>query len=208
MIESTFSFIILILSVVIHEVAHGLAALHYGDTTARDTGRLTLNPIRHIDIMGSIVLPAVLIITNAPFMIGWAKPVPYNENNLSDRKWGTIAVASAGIITNFIVAIIFGIFIRIGMHYGLMTVSLDDPLFFVTRTIVLINIVLGLFNLVPIPPLDGSKILFAFLPAKHSHIQEFFEKYSFVFFIVFVFFLWSFLTPAIGFLFTLMTGVS
>ena len=204
MLQSIFSIIILIISVVVHEVAHGFVALRYGDHTAEHAGRLTLNPLKHLDPMGSIVIPLVLIVTNAPFMIGWAKPVPYNEHNLSDLRKGTRAVASAGIIVNLSIALLFGLFIRAGFYYGFM----NQQLFFITQTIVVINIVLGVFNLIPIPPLDGSKILFSFLPSRFLSIQRSFEKYSIIFLLIFVFFLWNLLSPIIVWLFTLMTGVN
>src|SRR3989339_1969455 len=89
---------ILIMSIVIHEVSHGFMAERFGDDTARNAGRLTLNPLKHLDLFGSILLPAVLILSHAGFLFGWAKPVPYNSNNLSSRKWGTIAVAGAGVL--------------------------------------------------------------------------------------------------------------
>ena len=110
--NAIFYIIILVMSIVIHEVSHGFMAEYFGDETARDAGRLTLNPIPHLDIFGSIILPAVLVLAHSPFLFGWAKPVPYNPNNLSNRKWGTIAVASAGVLANFLIAIIFGIIIR------------------------------------------------------------------------------------------------
>ena len=97
------------MSVVIHEVAHGFMAEYFGDQTARYAGRLTLNPLKHLDMFGSILLPAILVLTQSPFLFGWAKPVPYNEANLSNKKWGTIAVAGAGVLANFSIAIFFGI---------------------------------------------------------------------------------------------------
>src|SRR3989344_2287142 len=99
--NAMFYIAILIMSVVIHEVSHGFMAEHFGDKTARDAGRLTLNPIKHLDMFGSILLPALLVLSKAGFIFGWAKPVPYNPDNLSNKKWGTIAVASAGILSNF-----------------------------------------------------------------------------------------------------------
>lgn len=203
MLNSIFYVIILIMSVVIHEVAHGLVALWYGDQTAKVAGRLTLNPLKHLDPMGSILIPLVLVLTKAPFVIGWARPVPYNENNLHDKKKGTIAVASAGIIANFILALVFGIIIRIGIHFGFMT----ESLFFITSTIVFTNIVLGIFNLIPIPPLDGSKIVFALLPVKYKWLEATLEKYALFVLLAFVFFVWNLLSPIIFFLFSFITGV-
>ena len=146
--------VILILSVVIHEVAHGYAALWLGDTTAYYAGRLTLNPIKHLDMFGSVILPILLSFTG--FIFGWAKPVPYNPYNLKNRRWGELLVAVAGPASNIILALIFGLIIRF--------VNLDAGLILVAGLIVQVNIVLAIFNLIPIPPLDGSKILFAILP--------------------------------------------
>src|SRR3989344_6121618 len=101
--DSIFYIIILIMSVVIHEFSHGYVAEYFGDKTARYAGRLTLNPLVHLDIFGSIILPTLLVLTHAPFLFGWAKPVPYNPDNLSNKKWGTIAVASAGILANIFI---------------------------------------------------------------------------------------------------------
>src|SRR3989344_4541519 len=107
--NAMFYIAILIMSVVIHEVSHGFMAEHFGDKTARNAGRLTLNPIKHLDLFGSIFLPVFLVFSHSPFLFGWAKPVPYNPHNLSNRKWGTIAVAGAGVLANAAIAIIFGI---------------------------------------------------------------------------------------------------
>lgn len=191
------------MSVVIHEVAHGLVAFRFGDQTAKLAGRLTLNPLKHLDPVGSIIIPLILVLTKAPFVLGWARPVPYNENNLHDKKWGTIAVASAGIIANLLLAIVFGLVIRAGIHFGFMT----EQLFFITSTIVFTNIVLGIFNLIPIPPLDGSKILFTLLPSRFRYIEALFERYALIVLLAFVFFVWQALSPVIFFLFSLVTGV-
>ena len=117
-INTIFYIVILILSVIIHEVSHGFMAEKFGDKTARFAGRLTMNPLKHLDLFGSVILPLMLIITKAGFLIGWAKPVPYNPNNLTNRKWGTVAVAGAGILANLVIAIVFSIFIRLGMYFG------------------------------------------------------------------------------------------
>lgn len=203
MLNSIFYVIILIMSVVVHEVAHGLVALWYGDPTAKLSGRLTLNPIKHLDLFGSILLPLLLVISNAPFLVGWARPVPYNENNLRDKKWGTIAVASAGIISNLLLAIIFGIAIRIATAINFT----NEAFFFITSAIVFVNIVLAIFNLMPVPPLDGSKILFSLLPPQYKHIEVFLEKYALIVLILFIFFIWKLISPAIFILFSLITGV-
>lgn len=204
-IEAIFYIAILVMSVVIHEVSHGFMAEYFGDDTARNAGRLTLNPIRHIDLFGSIFLPAVLILTRSPFLFGWAKPVPYNPNNLSDRKWGTIAVAAAGVCANFFIAIMFGVIIRLSFS---MALSLAPGFYVITSAIVIVNLALGIFNLVPIPPLDGSKILFSFLPESAFSFILAYEQYSLVLLIVFIVFFSDYLYPILSFLFHLITGLA
>lgn len=153
------SFVVLILSIIVHEVAHGYAANSLGDPTARLAGRLTLNPLPHIDLMGSIILPALLIFTSSPILFGWAKPVPYNPYNLRNQRWGEALVAVAGSATNILLAIIFGLIVRLGPAYGLDATALS-----LAATISFVNLFLGLFNLIPFPPLDGFTALRAALP--------------------------------------------
>ncbi len=203
-INPIFYIITLIMSVVIHEIAHGYAALRYGDHTAEYQGRLTLNPLKHLDLYGSIVLPLLLVLSHAPFMIGWAKPVPYNPNNFrpEDRRIGSIWVASAGILANLAIAIFMSIFIRLAVALP----AIPDSVIPLAGVVVMVNIVLAFFNLVPIPPLDGSKILFGILGYKSIPIERFMEKYSFVFILIFIFFLWRFIVPVVYSLFTIFTG--
>lgn len=151
--------VILILSIIAHEVAHGYAADSLGDPTARLAGRLTLNPLPHIDLMGSIVIPALLVFTQSPIMFGWAKPVPYNPYNLKARRWGETLVAVAGSATNILLAIIFGLIVRFAP-----TIGLDATAVSLAATITFINLFLGLFNLIPFPPLDGFTALRSALP--------------------------------------------
>ncbi len=200
-LDIIFYIVILIMSVVIHEVSHGFMALYFGDQTAKHAGRLTLNPLPHLDIFGSVFLPALLAITKAPFMIGWAKPVPYNPDNLTDKKWGEVWVAGAGILSNLFLAIFFGLILRfVTPHY------FSEGLVFILSTIVLVNLSLAIFNLVPIPPLDGSKILFGFLPASARSFINFMEQYAFVLLIVFIVFFSDVLYPILAFLFRIITG--
>ena len=203
MVNSIFYVIILIMSVVVHEVAHGIVALWYGDQTAKMAGRLTMNPIKHLDLFGSVLLPLILVISQAPFLIDWAKPVPYNERNLSNKKWGTIAVASAGIIANILLAITFSIVIRVSVAFGFAS----ESLMFIASAIVFMNIVLAIFNLMPVPPLDGSKILFALLPYKYKNIEVFLDKYALIVLLLFIFFVWRLISPVIFLLFSLLTGI-
>ncbi len=151
--------VILVLSIIAHEVAHGYAANSLGDPTARLAGRLTLNPIPHIDLMGSIILPALLVFTHSPILFGWAKPVPYNPYNLKNQRWGEAFVAIAGSATNILLAIIFGLIVRFGSEIGFDATALS-----LAATIAFVNLFLGLFNLIPFPPLDGFTVLRTTLP--------------------------------------------
>ena len=193
------------MSVVVHEFSHGYAAYLLGDNTARLSGRLTLNPIKHLDIFGSIILPLLLIISKAGFVIGWAKPVPYNPNNLSNKRWGNLLVAIAGIMANLVLVIVFGLLIRFAPALG---IPLDSPFYKITSIIVILNLVLALFNLIPIPPLDGSKVLFSFLPLKYRYIENFLEKWGMFLLLFFIIFLWGRVAPIIFIIFKLVTGVS
>ncbi len=157
--EIFLSLVILVLSVIAHEVAHGYAANSLGDPTARLAGRLTLNPLPHIDLMGSIVLPALLVFTSSPILFGWAKPVPYNPFNLKNHRWGETLVAVAGSTTNILLAIIFGLIVRFSPIIGLDATAVS-----LATTIAFINLFLGLFNLIPFPPLDGFTVLRSALP--------------------------------------------
>ncbi len=158
-----FSFIVFISSVIIHEVSHGAVAEKLGDPTARLAGRLTLNPLKHLDPFGSVILPLLLMVSQSPFLIGWAKPVPYNPYNLKNPAKGGALIAAAGPASNFFIALVFGILMRIIGVAGSSALMGLVPFF---SFIVYINIFLGIFNLVPVPPLDGSKVLNYFLPAR------------------------------------------
>ncbi|MSR73414.1 site-2 protease family protein [Candidatus Parcubacteria bacterium] len=198
--ETFFQIILLVMSVVVHEVSHGYAAFLLGDPTAKNQGRLTLNPIRHLDFFGSILIPAFLVITNAGFLFGWAKPVPYNPYNLRNQKWGEAIVAVAGPASNIFIASVFGLLIRFGAEF------LSPAFLKISAILVLINLMLAVFNLVPIPPLDGSKILFAFLPYHMQKFRMMLEQYGFFAVLIFIFFLSGFLAPIMSFLFSLITG--
>lgn len=160
LVQSLFSLIVLIMSVIIHEVSHGFAAYSLGDPTAKVQGRLTMNPIPHIDLYGSIILPSLMFFLGAPFLFGYAKPVPFNPNNLNNKKWGSSLVALAGPASNLILAVLIGIIFRIYSLYGNASVATQE--LFVT--VVGINLMLAIFNSIPIPPLDGSKIIEPLLP--------------------------------------------
>ena len=198
------------MSVVIHEISHGFMARSRGDNTAYIAGRLTLNPLSHLDLFGSIILPAVLIITKAPFLVGWAKPVPYNPFYLKNRKWDEIAIASAGILANIFLALFFGLLIRFAPL--LLGIPPYDPLslhpfYAITIMIVSVNLGLAVFNLLPFPPLDGSKIFINLLPRNIQRAIDSLGTYSLIFIIIFIVFFSSVLSPVIHFLFQLITGL-
>lgn len=195
-----FSVIVLILSATIHEYMHGFTANQLGDPTAKNAGRLTLNPIKHLDLFGSILLPLTLLLAGSSFLFGWAKPVPYNPNNLTDRKYGDAKVAIAGPLANLFMAIIFSVVFRL----------LDPASLFayLVAQIILINLILMTFNLVPIPPLDGSKILAVFLPNNLRNKLLYMDaRLSMLLVFVFVFFGFSFISPVIYWLFGIFIGV-
>lgn len=169
------SIIILLFSVILHEVMHGVVALKFGDTTAQRAGRLTLNPIPHIDLFGTILLPALLVFTGSSILFGWAKPVPVNPLNFSSLRKGELLVSAAGILANFGLAIIAALIFHI---LNALPQTFPAILGSLLRFTVIINLVLGVFNLFPIPPLDGSKILLSQLPLNLASSYQKLEPYG------------------------------
>ena len=199
-----FSIIILVFSIIIHEISHGAMAERLGDKTARDMGRITLNPIKHIDLFGSIIVPLLLVISHSNMLIGWAKPVPINQYALRDRKYGEAKVAIAGPLANISIALIFALILRV--------VPLSNSLFgqnlaMILQYIVWINLLLAFFNLTPIPPLDGSHILFAFLPKSAEGAIAFLNQFGIFFLIMFVYFVFPYFGSYIMQIFQLLVGV-
>jgi len=197
-VDFVFQIAVLIMSVVIHEVSHGYAASYLGDQTARYQGRLTLNPLKHLDFVGSFLVPSLSYFLGG-FIFGWAKPVPYNPYNLRPGRWSEAAVAVAGPTSNILLALIFGILLRI-------SVSSDPAFIQITSLIVFINILLAIFNLMPIPPLDGSKVLFSLLPYRYHFIEEALEHYWFIFLLA-ALLLWPYLASFVIALTTLLLEV-
>lgn len=220
--------VILIMSAILHEYAHGWMANRLGDKTAETAGRLTLNPIAHIDIMGSIVLPLLMALSKVGFILGWAKPVPYNPYNLRDSQYGELKVAIAGPAANFILAVFFGFLARLfpislGLKQGIvfaffqgnygalldaMHGSLATSIFVIAIMVCFMNLLLMVFNLIPLPPLDGSKVLMAFLPPNGKIAMQRIEPYGTIiilFLLISGFF--SFIWPVIIFLFSLIAGL-
>ncbi len=204
------SVIILIFSIIIHEYGHAWMANRLGDSTAKDLGRLTLNPIPHIDMFGSILLPLFFILSGSGFLLAWAKPVPYDPTRIRDKKYGDLKVALSGPISNLILATFFGLMARFlpltnGLKSQLLSYYLSNDttsilslmsgnilvvIFLMSIIFCFLNLLLAIFNLIPIPPLDGSKIILNFLPERLKY--KFFSIEKWGMFIVFIFLIFGF----------------
>lgn len=228
MIITILIIVVLIFSAILHEYAHGYAAYLLGDNTAKDAGRLTLNPMAHLDPIGSVLLPALLLLTKSNFFIAWAKPVPYNPYNLRDQKTGDLKVALAGPGSNMAIALFFGLFARSlplaamekfeivkaflmsdsNAILNLIHGSLANSLFFFSSIIVFVNLGLMLFNLIPMPPLDGSKVVYTILPYRYKALWQQFESYSFIVLLLLVYLgAFTFIFNFVLFGFRLIVGV-
>lgn len=201
--------VVVILSIIFHEVAHGYVANWLGDPTARLQGRLTLNPIPHIDPVGSVLIPGILLLSGTPFLIGWAKPVPYNPYNLRHGKWGEALVSFAGPVTNITIAVFFALMLRLGI--------IASPLFLQVAVLAIFaNIALAIINMIPIPPLDGSKVLRAFLPYQASLAYSRLENMTYAFgpfgligiLLLFVFVFSGPVFAFVRYLFSFLTGIA
>jgi len=202
--EFIFLIAILIFSIVIHEVSHGMVANALGDPTAKNAGRLTLNPIPHLDPIGSILLPGFLILMSqlgsGGIIFGWAKPVPVNPANLRG-KYGSALVSLAGPGSNLTLALIFGFALRF-----LPIAELSPALVLIFSYIVLLNIFLAVFNLLPIPPLDGSHILFTFLPRSFDALKVFLSRFGIFVLLFVIFFFFGFVSLVVNFILSLIVG--
>jgi len=171
-LEAALLVLVLLFSVVVHEVAHGYVALLNGDPTARMLGRITLNPVPHIDPIGTILVPLLLLISHAGIIFGWARPVPVNPLNYRNYRWGEFAVSAAGPVSNLALAALFSVVLRLGLaNPGLTQLAYFG---------VSINIFLALFNLIPIPPLDGSHILAILLPRELARLYAYLQPVGFI----------------------------
>ncbi len=200
-----FQLFVFIFSVIVHEVSHGIVALKLGDTTARDAGRLTLNPVVHLELFGSFILPLLLYtVSGGAFVFGWAKPVPYDPRFLKNPVRGAGLIAAAGPMSNLLIAFVFGVVIQ---FFGpLLLATPFANMLLLLHLIVFVNVLLAIFNLLPLPPLDGSKVLFAFLPARYDDVRVFLERYGFTLLLLFVFFGFDLIQPLIEFVYTLFVG--
>ncbi|BBF66540.1 site-2 protease family protein [Acidithiobacillus sp. 'AMD consortium'] len=184
-------------AITVHEVAHGWIAWKRGDPTAMLMGRLTLNPIKHIDPFGTILLPGILLLFHSPFLFGYAKPVPVNFGGLKDPKRDMVLVAIAGPAANLLMAFLWTLVLWLGGHLPGALAYLDEPMQLMGKAGILINVILIIFNLIPIPPLDGGRVAVGLLPPSASIALSRIEPYGFIILIVLLFtgVLWSVLGP-------------
>jgi len=173
-----------IFAITVHEVAHGWVAKKYGDNTASSLGRLTLNPLKHIDLFGTIILPGLLLITGTGFIFGWAKPVPVDPRNFKNPLQDMAVVALAGPVSNILMAFAWALVARLGVTIGAGTEAISHPLIYSGVAGISINLVLALINLLPIPPLDGSRILTGILPNYWAWQYNRLERFGFIILIV------------------------
>jgi Zn-dependent protease len=177
-ITMIFTLLILLFSIIIHEIAHGSIAYSLGDPTAKNAGRLDLNPLKHLDPIGSVLLPLFMSFLGGP-IIGWAKPVPINPMYFRDKRWGEFKVSLAGPLSNFTIALIFGLIVKF--------IALPQSFLTIAAIVIFYNVVLGIFNLIPIYPLDGSHILFSLLSERFNDFKIFMAQYGFIILLFLIF---------------------
>ncbi len=173
-----------IFAITVHEVAHGWVAKKYGDNTASRLGRLTLNPVKHVDLLGTIIVPGLLLMTGTGFIFGWAKPVPVDPRNFKRPLQDMAIVALAGPASNLIMALFWALIIRLGIFIGTNAETISLPLIYTGVAGISINLVLAMINLLPIPPLDGSRILTGILPSYWAWQYNRLERYGFILLLV------------------------
>jgi Zn-dependent protease len=183
-----------LIAITFHEVSHGFVANRLGDPTAKMMGRLTLNPIAHIDPVGTILLPLMMIVlTNGQFVFGYAKPVPINPSNFKDPKRDMAISAAAGPITNILLAILSMLILKFVLipssvfFPGIITTTVLKPLTLMLTSSIIFNVILAAFNLIPIPPLDGGRVLVGFLPHKQAVSYSKIEPFGFIIVIVLIY---------------------
>ncbi|WP_411726701.1 site-2 protease family protein [Methyloglobulus sp.] len=169
-----------IFAITVHEAAHGWVAKKYGDNTAALLGRLTINPIKHIDWLGTIIIPGLLLLTGTGFIFGWAKPVPVDASNFKKPRHDMAMVALAGPVSNLLMALGWALLARIGVTIGASAENVSLPLIYTGIAGISINLVLALINLLPIPPLDGSRVLTGILPHRWAWQYNQLERYGFI----------------------------
>jgi len=197
-ITAIFFLFIIIPSAIFHEYAHGWMANQLGDPTAKYAGRLTLNPVVHIDKWGTLIMPLLLIVlTQGRFLFAYAKPVPYNPYNLKNQKWGPVAVAVAGPASNLFLAFVFG---------QIMRYVPNGSLSMLLSIVVYANVLLAVFNMLPIPPLDGSKLLYAVLPDSMWKVKQLLEQYGFFILLAFIMVGFTWIHPIINFIYLFLIG--
>ncbi len=173
-----------VFAITVHEVAHGWIAKKYGDNTASLLGRLTLNPIKHVDLVGTIILPGILLMTGTGFIFGWAKPVPVDPRNFKNPLRDMALVALAGPVSNLLMAVGWALIARMGVTIGTQTEAISLPLIYTGIAGISINLALAMINLLPIPPLDGSRILTGILPHRLAWQYNRLERYGFIILLV------------------------
>jgi Zn-dependent protease len=186
----------LFLAMSVHEFCHAISAYYQGDKTAQYAGRLTLNPLAHIDLVGTILIPLFLILSGSPVLIGWAKPVPVNYNNLRNQRWGPVIVSLFGPLAN----LAFGVFCIILLKLLEVFIGLgpNNLLVIFLTYLIYVNLALMIFNLIPIPPLDGSKILYGILSDKYINFKIWLEKYGIIILLMLLLFFPGFLAAIYG----------
>lgn len=204
-IDTFFYLLILIFSIIAHELGHAAAADALGDNTARRAGRLTINPIPHIDLFGSIILPVLSAFSSLGAIVGWAKPVPYNPYNLRNQRVGETIVAASGVMVNFLIALVFGLIYRVLVAQGVQT----SPILDISILIIIVNLSLGLFNLLPLPPFDGLRILTSIFPVALRPIARYMDAYPLPMMLVSLFVavqIWGAVFPFVGVIGNIIVG--